>query len=309
MRVYYNEIDAFAASWLRGLIAAGHLPAGDVDERSIRDVRPADLEGYTQCHLFAGIGGWPLALQLAGWGDREVWTGSCPCQPFSAAGQRGGFDDERHLWPEFFRLIRERRPPVVFGEQVSGPAGRTWLDLVSTDLEGVDYAVGALDSPACSVGAPHIRQRLWWVANAQQRGREGRGLASAASETSVAATNGSVVDAASQQVGFPRRAREPRGSVGHALGAGLEEQPRREQRRSRQPGSIVRREGPPGGSGPWDDVEWLPCLDGKRRPTQPGLQPLAHGVPGRVGLLRGYGNAIVPALAAEFVAAYMDVTG
>lgn len=89
MTAYYNEIDPFAANWLRNLSDAGLIAKGVVDERSIVDVTPADLVGFTQCHFFAGIGGWSYALRLAGWPDeREVWTGSCPCQPFSTAGAR-----------------------------------------------------------------------------------------------------------------------------------------------------------------------------------------------------------------------------
>ena len=96
--VYYNDNDPFAAQWLRNLVSAGLLPAGDVDDRSIKEVRPDDLKGYEQCHFFAGIGGWPYALGLSGWpGDRSVWTGSCPCQPLSGAGQHKGHADERHL--------------------------------------------------------------------------------------------------------------------------------------------------------------------------------------------------------------------
>lgn len=162
---YYNEIDAYAASWIRNLIAAGLVSPGDVDERDIRDVRPSDLHGYAQCHFFAGIGVWSYALRAAGWADdRPVWTGSCPCQPFSAAGRRGGTADERHLWPHFHHLIRECRPPVVLGEQVASKDGLGWLDLVQADLEGSGYACGAVDLCAAGVGAPHIRQRLWWVA-------------------------------------------------------------------------------------------------------------------------------------------------
>ena len=77
---YYNEYDPKAAAWLRELIAAKLIPAGVVDERSITEISPHDLSDYTQCHFFAGIGGWSLALELAGWpASRPVWTGSCPC--------------------------------------------------------------------------------------------------------------------------------------------------------------------------------------------------------------------------------------
>lgn len=168
MPAYYNEIDPYAAQWLRNLIAAGHIAAGDVDERSIVDVRPDDLRGYAQCHFFAGIGGWSYALRLAGWpDDRHVWTGSCPCQPFSLAGRRRGFADERHLWPVWYELIKERRPAKVFGEQVASAAD--WLRLVRSDLEAVGYAVGAMPVQAASAGADHIRDRYWFVADAESR--------------------------------------------------------------------------------------------------------------------------------------------
>jgi DNA (cytosine-5)-methyltransferase 1 len=176
MRSYYNEHDPDAAQWLRNLIAAGLIADGDVDERSIEDVLPSDLAGYTQCHFFAGIGGWSAALRLAGWpDDRPVWTGSCPCQPFSAAGKGAAFADERHLWPAFHSLIAQCRPPVVFGEQVASPDGLQWIDLVHADLEGAGYAFGSADLCAAGVGAPHIRQRLYFVADADFRaGNQGR---------------------------------------------------------------------------------------------------------------------------------------
>lgn len=172
MTAYYNEHDPYAAQWLRNLIAAGEIAPGFVDERSIEDVKPSDLIGYTQCHFFAGIGVWSYALRRAGWpDDRPVWSGSCPCQPFSSAGKGEGFADERHLWPAFHHLIRECNPPVVLGEQVASKDSGPWIDLVHTDLEGLGYAFGAVPFPSAGVGAPHIRDRLYWVADATGRGR------------------------------------------------------------------------------------------------------------------------------------------
>lgn len=164
VRAYYNEIDRDAVHVLRSLIADGLIADGDVDDRSIVDVRSEELAGYTQCHFFAGAGLWSVAARLAGWpDDRPLWTGSCPCQPFSAAGRGLGTDDPRHLWPDFFRLIRARRPPVVMGEQVAGAPGYGWFDGVRSDLAGEDFASRTVDIPVCAVDGPHIRQRLYWI--------------------------------------------------------------------------------------------------------------------------------------------------
>lgn len=173
MTAYYNEFDPFAAQWLRNLIAKGLIAPGEVDDRSITEVQPDDLKGFTQCHFFAGIGGWSLALRMAGWpDDKPVWTASCPCQPFSQAGNKEGKNDERHLWPETFRIVSERKPTVIFGEQVSAAIGKEWLDEVSSDMGTQGYTTGAIVFPGALVEADHERKRLYWVCDSSGERRE-----------------------------------------------------------------------------------------------------------------------------------------
>ena len=309
LRNYYNEIDPFAAAWLRNLIKEKLIPDGDVDERSIADVQPVDLKDYTQCHFFAGIGGWSYALQLAGWPDDEpVWTGSCPCQPFSVAGRGAGTADARHLWPEFHRLIRECRPPVVFGEQVASRAGREWLAGVRSDVEAVGYALGAADLCAAGVGAPHIRQRLYWVgvADAESLGRRGRAHVEDEGRreqpfADPRAGSGDMGDAAS----FGRREGwaeyELRGRGAATAGAGSSDMADTDDQRREGRQLLPER---PDELAPWSrGVEWRRGADGKERRVKPGVCLLVDGVPNRVGRLRGYGNAIVPQVAAVFIRA------
>ena len=519
MATYYNEFDPHAAEWLRNLIAAGLIAGGDVDERDIREVQADDLRGYVQCHFFAGIGGWSHALRLAGWPDDEpVTTGSCPCQPFSSAGKRKGTDDERHLWPEFRRLISECRPSVVFGEQVASKFGRQWLggdarlqrlldreavvgvlqrqdflgrlsdevqgllsisracaqgknpcgealggsptvappeprcstsesrglsgqatrsavraqpvyhpedhrtrrmsvdgytlqprwrpvlgqpvsgsdrqqqgvhtgehtgsavlhqrngkylgrkqncrdcqrhyggeaqslgrladapgvrieaatehdDLagVRADLEDLGYAVGAADLCAASCGAPHIRQRLFWVADALPAGRaEGWAGAGNGSSAGCGASRGLADDASQGRAEQPGRhgrengrpAEEP-GRLRDAGRLGFAEGQRRhygsDDTDAAERGQIeAGTPGTDGGGNFWSDSILIPCSDGRARRTQPGLQPLVDGLPFRLAdgrtvegasrakLLMGIGNAIVPQVAAEFIKVFME---
>ena len=300
--VYYNEIDPYAAQWLRNLISAGHIAKGDVDERSICDIKPDDLKPYTQCHFFAGIGVWSYALRLAGWPDnRPVWTGSCPCQPFSAAGKGAGVNDERHLWPVWFNLIRECRPDTVFGEQVEAAVRHGWLDLVQADMEGEGYALAPVGIPAAGVGAPHIRQRLWFVANASYA-RLQRGERNGA--TGAQRTPGGHAAEQCDLGGVADPSRGGRGEhrlLGEASGRGQD---------AGQPERALRNAGDEPAARPhnvdWRTADWLYCRDGKWRPVEPGTFPLAHGAAARVGRLRAYGNAIVPQVAAEVIGAYLD---
>ncbi|MBE4989751.1 DNA cytosine methyltransferase [Enterobacter cloacae complex sp. P18RS] len=317
---YYNEIDPFAAQWLRNLIAGGHIAPGEVDERSIEDVTPDDLRGFTQCHFFAGIGVWSHSLRIAGWpDDKPVWTGSCPCQPFSAAGKGDGFADERHLWPHFFHLISERRPQHVFGEQVAAGNANAWFDLVQADLEGMEYAFGLVPFTSAGIGAPHIRERAYWVANSG--GERLNRIDSLLQREECGRVTESVLEASRD-----RNA----GSVANTNG----ERSQRERENSNQErweGSDVRQTGLRCGAGFsstlevngfWRDADWLFCRDGKWRPVEPGTFPLVDGAaarlgrvePGvarvassnRVGRLKGYGNAINAQAAAEFIRAYME---
>jgi DNA (cytosine-5)-methyltransferase 1 len=319
MVAYYNEIDPFAAAWLRELIKAGHIAPGVVDERSIEDVSADDLVGFSQVHFFAGIGGWSLAARLAGWpDDRPLWTGSCPCQPFSTAGQRRGADDERHLWPVMRRLVDERRPSIVVGEQVASGLGRDWLSAVRSDLEELGYAVGAADLCAAGVGAPHVRQRLYWGAVGMADTRSTRCVSVGKDDDGRAE-----MEQECDREHGPHLARcSKTGGLGNTDGSRLQVSQLatmggagrwNARRATQQPGGASRMLDGGGWASAahrgWANADWLYCRDAKWRPVEPNTFPLAHGIPSRVGRLRGYGNAIVPQVAAVFLKSLYEASG
>ncbi len=352
---YYNEFDPNAAAWLRQLIADKQIPDGVVDDRSITEITPHDLQGFTQCHFFAGVGGWPLALNLAGVPeDRPLWTASLPCQPFSTAGKQDGTADDRHLWPVFERLVRECRPPTILGEQVSSKLARDdWFPGVCMDLEALDYAVFGADLCApCAgeigegrivrgdqnswerivIGAPHIRQRLYWVANANRERRagidsllwpEGAGRAGASEvlEATGCGTTGGVADASEG-----RRGQCDKGQwnipIPDSDSTTCGDEHDGDVSDGGEPGRQHQEQARPARAASWTDSIAIPCRDGKaRRVPKSCIQPLVNGIPrgvvpsgdpgdpscanatgeARVMRLKGYGNAIVPPLAALFI--------
>lgn len=394
MTAYYNEIDRDAAHVLRCLISDGLIAPGDVDDRSIKDLQPDDLDGYTQVHLFAGAGLWSVAARLAGWpDDRPLWSASCPCQPFSAAGKGLGVDDPRHLWPDVDRLVLGARdrgfgPPVVVGEQVAGAPGYHWFNGVRADLAQQGYRARVVDIPACPVDAPHIRQRLYWCALADSESNDGRtrlreqgppqhrvgqpadracpacggsgrigpffpgGVSTPCGNCSVGDAavgggerigrpealgrqagvwqhrgpdasdgDGSVEHAASDGwgKGFAEPELRSRGAttactdasgvtLGDAFGPGLEGQRGDGDCRGRWQGQAGSASSPDGRNGSaWAGAEWLVCHDGKARRTEPGVRLLVTGMDGRIPAWRLAGNSIVAPLAAEVLAALMDV--
>jgi len=328
-RDYHNEIDPYAAQWTRNLMKKGLIPDGFVDERDVRDVQPMDLWGFTRCHFFSGIAGWAYALRLAGVPDDfPLWTGSCPCQPFSVAGQQKGFADERHLWPIWAKLIAQSRPAIVLGEQVAGAAA--WLRLVRSDLEAMGYAVGAIPVEAASAGADHLRDRFWFVAyseseqarsarqpwqcgdveydtrDGRRKGRPKHDVRSGWPTSSITSGAGALADDDDERL-QGRRLQSERADQQSAGPDGMAD--------ADSSGSedglrlwLLQRQGLPNAprsfwSQPDANLDWVIGADGKSRRVKSGIRLLAHGVFARASKLRAYGNAIDLRPAAAFIEA------
>ncbi len=247
MSVLYTDHDPYVCQWTEALISNGLIAPGRVECRDIRSLAPNDVCGYRRVHLCSGIAGWELACCMSGWPeDLLVWTVSCPCQPFSVAGRRAGKEDPRHLWPQVARLVSAVLPPILVGEQVSSSDGLEWIDEVCSDLEGLGYQFRAVDLPATAVGAPQIRQRLWWVALRRMDPLP------------------SVDQKAKPQLGLPAD-------------------------------WLVGR------------LDWVICRDAKIRPYIPSRPTMLPTSPRRAARLRGFGNAIVPQVAAVFLSAALSL--
>jgi DNA (cytosine-5)-methyltransferase 1 len=340
----YNDNDEACAHVLRALIEDEVIAPGMVDSRSIKDLQPDDIRNFTQVHLFAGGGIWSVAAKLAGWADnRPIWTVSCPCQPFSVAGKGAGSADARHLWPDVFRLVCSCRPAVIVGEQVARKAGENWFDGVRSDLESADYACRAVSIPALAVDAPHIRQRLYWVAVANaDSSRRAAGDGTVASlgqgRPTYSSSRGSYGLADAGGCGRDGRSQEPFGiaeqrAAAEWTGGGDVGDAARQRRGEGRPEHEFRsgRNATPGASF-WRGAEWRVGADGKARRVGTSLCRMDHGSPrgvdgfigsgdevvqtipllttgtvGRVQMLRILGNAIVAPLAAEVLKSLMEV--
>lgn len=325
----YNENDPGAANALRELIANNLIAPGDVDERSIKDVCADDYRGYAQVHCFAGAGLWSGALRRSGWEDeRPVGTGSCPCQGFSLAGKGLGFDDPRHLFPDWLRLIDEAleqgQPWVdqIFIEQVSS-AGE-WLDLVQSSMEDRGFAFGYADLPAAGFAqGAHIRQRFCGVADRHDPERwadlAGRhfgdwpqaGRIEGYGQPGAGGTAGGVADGASRESRdrFLQSGREygQQPKNGGAVRLGHHHQGPPLGSRGPDERGAIRVEGPAtGASGSLLGCDWLLCHDARIRPVESGTFPLAPTSPGRLGALRLFGNGLDFETAVNFISAYME---
>lgn len=240
----------------------------------------------------------------------DLIVGGYPCQPFSAAGQRRGAKDDRHLWPYLFAAVRCLRPAWALFENVAGHVS-LGLDDVCADLEGEGYAVRPLLIPACAVDAPHRRARVFIVAHAPGRGRDGVALQQGPGATwrgrsPELGTSGALADPESLGRGegepepiIPQRIADAHGAcaaspVGDTNGARLPLPQQRGESDQAEREETTRAAVGQRGRAHWADAEWVLCRDGKLRAAPSGVHLLAHGVPGRVGQVKGYGNAVVP---------------
>lgn len=306
MRAYYNDHDKNVCAWLEQLIKNGEITKGDVDDRSITEVKPSDIAGYDRVHLFAGIGTWDYALTQAGWGDRPVLTASLPCQPFSAAGKGLGKQDERHLLPQAVDLIIKSGIDTIFGEQVERAIAHGWLDDLQAVMEAKNYAVGHVVLGAHSVNAAHIRQRIFWVANSisdrpqrriprrQNKEREIiRGSAGCCSSVDGAGCDCRLADMPGERC---NGLKDSAGTAGRSVietecsVIGLAHTNGEQNNSANKVGFYSKS----GGGCDESGIEWIWCRDNKYRPTKKGISPLVRAVePSSIKMADGSAGKLV----------------
>ena len=300
---------ALAASWA-GYQTVGFCEIEDYPRRILskrfagvpihRDVRELDGEQYRGVSLI---------------------TGGYPCQPFSHAGKRKGTEDDRHLWPEMFRIIAQARPAWVLAENVAGHI-TMGLDEVLADLESEGYSGRTLVVPACAKNALHRRDRCWIIArnvehtNCERWGetREPKGRSRASRSSTAMAHSGSGRGQGGELQAGQNKPRLCGTDVGNANSSGME-RPRSEQQaaRSSRAGKdvadtdVARLEGLPGSEGSRQNRQQqitngsLPRRTENYWQTEPAVGRVADGLPNRVDRLKGLGNAIVPQVAYEII--------
>lgn len=346
MKAYYNDHDKKVCAWLEQLIKNGDITKGDVDDRSITEITADDIAGYDRVHLFAGIGTWDYALNQAGWGDRPVLTASLPCQPFSAAGKGLGKEDERHLLLQAVDLIIKSGIDTIFGEQVERAIAHGWLDDLQAVMEAKNYAVGHVVLGAHSVNMPHIRQRLYWVADYFGNGSQGRIYRGSDKEREIisgsSGCGGSVGGVGYSEISTFRTynresgesAEQQEQAGGSGIFVGMANANSKQNHASDEGGLYAKSGGGCDGSG----IEWIWCRDNKYRPTKRGVSPLVRAVESssikmvdgsagklvhssntgaqieanntqeaRTMRLKGYGNAIQAKTAEAFIRAFMSI--
>ena len=243
----------------------------DADEMRRQAARPKLETARTQQCRRPTLHGDIFTLNGADYAGVDLLTGGFPCQPFSVAGKRRGAADDRAIWPEMLRVIREAKPAWIIGENVAGIVTME-LDNILSDLEGIGYSAWPLVIPACAVDARHRRDRVWIVAHAIGL-RESQSSGSFADERGRAGNQGEDVADAE---GF-------RGN-GNFTATIQGEQPRQMHAESiNAPSAFCE----------WrDEGEWF---------AESGMGRVAHGIPHRAHRLRGLGNAIVPQVAEEII--------
>jgi DNA (cytosine-5)-methyltransferase 1 len=231
----------------------------------IETVQFVEFDGYCQKVLNKNFPGVPIHGDIKTFkvvrGSADIISGGFPCQPFSVAGKQRGTEDDRALWPEMFRIIKEVRPTWVLGENVTGIVNME-LDNVLANLESEGYETQTFIIPACAVNAKHRRNRVWIVGNSNSVRMEG--TRTKQQTTRISGRGENVADTNTKRV----QRRTITGSVKESRKNSNQFFERRSKTNS----------------------VW---------PAEPNVGRVAHGVPGRVDRLKGLGNAIVPQVAYE----------